>query len=626
MALPSWFPTNISMPTLNRETHLLFKNGYFFKYHHYLGAQQIGAVSNKTFSFTVYAPHAKKVSVIGDFNNWDANKDILTKNDISNLWEIKLSNVYNGQFYKFYIESEFDKEPLLKADPFAFWSENHPPHASRIFNINNFQWNDTKWLAKRRHNNPHKMPISIYECHLGSWLRDSNDGFLNYREISEHLIPYVKSLNYTHIELLPIMEHPYYPSWGYQTLGYFSPTSRYGNPEDFAYFIDACHQQGIGVILDWVPSHFPGDEHGLRLFDGQSIYEYPEWPKCFHNDWKSYIFNYGSPFVVNFLINSALLWLEKYHVDGLRVDAVSSMIYLDYSKGPGEWQPNIYGGNHNLEAIKFIQKLTTVLQYYHPDVLLFAEESTAFPKVTELVIHGGLGFDFKWNMGWMNDTLSYIQKTPKNRLAHEHDIKNLTSYHFHEKVVLPYSHDEVVHGKRSLLEKISGQPHEQFSTLKAIFAFKCFFPGKKLSFMGNELALNQEWHFNQQLQWDEYKDKPASVFLRKLICDLNTLYRHFPCLYFNEHEPNQFKWIEHDNVPKTCFVFMRKYEHENILIISNFGTEDICINNIQEDHQVMELILHTEWQKYGGIINFSSATEKNRYSSKLSTQVFLCKN
>lgn len=551
----------------------LIAEGTHYKNYEKLGAHVIEVDGVKGVHFAVWAPNAKRVSVIGNFNHWDHRKHPMRPLGNSGIWEIFIPGLDEGELYKFYIESKYHGYKEQKADPFAFFFEVRPKSAAIVYNIENkHKWEDDEWIQKRAKKNWLESPISIYEVHLGSWMRVKEEGnrFLTYRELSEHLIPYVKSLGFTHIELLPITEHPLDASWGYQTIGYFAPTSRYGRPEDFMYFVDQCHKNDIGVIMDWVPAHFPKDAHGLGFFDGTCLYEHEDPRKGEHKDWGTLIFNYGRNEVRNFLISNALFWIEKYHIDGLRVDAVASMLYLDYSRGPGEWIPNIYGGNENLEAIEFIKKFNEVVHQYHPGVLTIAEESTAWPMVSRPTYLGGLGFSMKWNMGWMHDTLEYFSKDPIFRKYHTNSLTFSLLYAFTENFILPFSHDEVVYGKKSMLDKMPGDIWQKFANLRALYGYMFGHPGKKLLFMGSEFGQWREWNFDDSLDWHllEYNSHKG---LQRFLIDLNKIYRSEPALYELDFDWQGFEWIDFHDSENSIISFIRKAKNPDDFLVFVFN-------------------------------------------------------
>ncbi len=549
----------------------LFGQGTHWRIYEKMGARrrQIGDVAG--FNFAVWAPNARQVSVVGDFNGWDERVHPMRHRGDSGIWEIFLPGLDVGQRYKFRITT-CTGEVVDKADPFALTSELPPCTASITAELERYCWQDEAWMAERTERSFLHAPMSIYEVHLGSWQRDqSPHGWMNYRELAHRLVDYCRQQNHTHIELLPISEHPYTGSWGYQTTGYYAATSRYGSPEDFMYFVDYCHRNGIGVIIDWVPAHFPKDAHGLRRFDGTALYEHEDPRRGEHPDWGTLIFNYGRNEVRNFLIANALFWLDKYHIDGLRVDAVASMLYLDYSRNEGEWIPNEYGGRENLEAIEFLKQFNERVHAEHPGVVTIAEESTAWPGVSRPTFDGGLGFSLKWNMGWMNDTLRYFHKDPIHRRHHHDELTFSLIYAFHENFVLPLSHDEVVHGKGALLDQMPGDLWQRFANLRTLYAYMWAHPGKKLLFMGNEIAQWSEWNHDAQVDWDLLQ-WPKHVGVQRLIADLNRLHRDEPALHELDFHPEGFCWIDCHNADDSVLAFLRKARDPNnyILACCNF--------------------------------------------------------
>ncbi|MCL5023117.1 MAG: 1,4-alpha-glucan branching protein GlgB [Nitrospirae bacterium] len=533
--------------------------GSHYNQYEKLGAHLMEFDGLKGVHFAVWAPNAKSVSVIGDFNGWSPKTHTMQSLGASGIWELFVPGIGEGSLYKFEMRSRIGKYIAQKADPFAFYFEVRPKSASIVYNIDGYGWNDDAWNEKRSAANWFESPLTFYEVHLGSWMRKAEEGnrWLTYRELAAALIPHVRELGFTHIQLMPITEHPLDASWGYQTLGYFAPTSRFGEPKDFMYFVDQCHQAGLGVILDWVPAHFPSDGHGLGFFDGTCLYEHEDPRKGFHPDWGTKIFNYGRNEVRNFLISNALFWFEKYHMDGLRVDAVASMLYLDYSRKKGEWIPNRYGGRENLEAIDFLKKFNEVSHKYHQGILTIAEESTSWPNVSKPTYLGGLGFSMKWNMGWMNDTLAYFSKDPVFRKYHHNNLTFSLLYAFSENFILPLSHDEVVHGKRSLLDKMPGDLWQKFANLRALYGFMYGHPGKKLLFMGGEFGQWHEWNFDTSLDWNllEYESHRG---LQRLVKDLNRICRSEPSLYELDSEPKGFEWIDFHDVEGSVLSFLRR--------------------------------------------------------------------
>ncbi len=547
----------------------LIGEGTHYKNYEKLGAHVVEVNGARGVHFAVWAPNAKKVSVIGDFNHWDGKKHPMKLLGDSGIWEIFIPGLDEGELYKFEIKSKYRGYKEQKTDPFAFYFEVRPKTAAIVYNIENkHQWQDAEWMEMRRKKNWFESHVAIYEVHLGSWMRvpEDNNRFLTYRELADKLIPYVKELGFTHIELLPISEHPLDASWGYQTIGYFAPTSRFGRPEDFMYFVDKCHQNEIGVIIDWVPAHFPKDAHGLGYFDGTCLYEHEDPRKGEHRDWGTLIFNYGRNEVRNYLISNALFWLEKYHIDGLRVDAVASMIYLDYSRAPGDWIPNIYGGNENLEAIDFLKKFNEVVHQYHPGVLTIAEESTAWPGVSRPTHIGGLGFSMKWNMGWMHDILEYFSKDPIYRKYHTNNLTFSMLYAFTENFILPFSHDEVVHGKKSMLDKMPGDMWQKFANLRALYGYMYGHPGKKLLFMGSEFGQWREWNFDESLDWHLLQYEPHKR-LQRFVSDLNSLYKTEPAMHEVDFEWHGFEWIDFHDSDNSVISFIRRAKnHDDFLV------------------------------------------------------------
>ena len=561
------------LPVLTEYDLHLLGEGTHYRNYEKLGAHVIEINGIKGVHFAVWAPNAKRVSVIGDFNNWDGRRHQMRVLGSFGIWEIFIPGLEEGALYKFEIKSRFKKYITEKADPYAFYFELRPKSASIVHDINKYKWNDREWIKMRSKKNWLESPISIYEVHLGSWMRIPEEGnrFLTYREIADRLINYVKGMGYTHIELMPVTEHPLDASWGYQTIGYFAPTCRHGTPEGFMYFVDKCHQNGIGVIIDWAPAHFPADGHGLGVFDGTCLYEHKDPKKGFHPDWGTKIFNYGRNEVRNFLISNALFWFEKYHIDGLRVDAVASMIYLDYSRREGEWIPNIFGGNENLEAIDFLKKFNEIVHHYHAGVLTIAEESTAWPSVSRPTYLGGLGFSMKWNMGWMHDMLEYMSKDSVHRKYHHNNLTFSLLYAFTENFVLPFSHDEVVHGKLSILNKMPGDMWQKFANVRLLYGYMYSHPGKKLLFMGGELGQWDEWNHDKSIDWHLLNFRPHRS-LQKYVMDLNYLFRSEPALYEIDFSYEGFEWIDFRDTDNSTISFMRKAKDPgNFLVIaSNF--------------------------------------------------------
>lgn len=549
----------------------LFRSGKHFKLYEKLGSRTVTQNGKEGVYFAVWAPNAQSVSVIGNFNGWNPHShELYSRWDSSGIWEGFIEGLGLGEVYKYQIHSSTG-EHLEKADPFALFAEQAPKTAS-IVSTTWYAWNDNAWMRNRADHNALDKPYSVYEMHIGSWQRDPEDPerFLNYREVADKLVPYIKEMGFTHVELMPIMEHPYYPSWGYQITGYFATSSRYGSPQDLMYLIDMLHKNNIGVILDWVPSHFPGDGHGLYRFDGTALYEHEDSRKGFHPDWKSYIFNYGRNEVRSFLISNAFFWLDRYHIDGLRVDAVASMLYLDYSRKADEWIPNEYGGNENLEAVHFLKEFNEAVYSHFPDVQTIAEESTSWPGVSRPTFDGGLGFGMKWMMGWMHDTLNYFKEDPINRSYHHDKMTFGTVYSFHENFMLPLSHDEVVYGKQSLLYKMPGDEWQKFANLRALYLYMFTFVGTKLLFMGGEFGQTAEWSINQSLDWHLTQFAPHKG-LQRFVKDLNALYKEQPALYEKAFSSDGFQWIELGDHTNSVFAYLRKgnKQADTVLVVLN---------------------------------------------------------
>ena len=536
----------------------LFGEGHWLRAWEKLGARPAVRDGRAGYSFVCWAPNARGVSVVGNFNDWDGRRDRLTPVGVSGLWEGFVADLGAGEIYKFEIQPQAGP-PILKADPFALRAERPPQTGSVTADLGQHVWQDEAWMAARAEGDALKRPMAVYEVHPGSWRRNPLEGHrsLSWRELAAELVPYASAMGFTHVELLPIMEHPFEGSWGYQVTGYFAPTSRHGTPDDFRFFVDACHQAGLGVILDWVPGHFPRDDHGLRTFDGTALYEHADPRQGEHQDWGTLIFNYGRHEVRNFLLSNALYWLESFHIDGLRVDAVASMIYLDYSRGEGEWVPNVHGGRENLEAIDFLRELNTLTHGHHPGTITVAEESTAFPAVSRPTWVGGLGFTMKWNMGWMHDILTYIGKDPLyRRWEHQHLTFSML-YAYNENFVLPFSHDEVVHGKGSMMQKVPGDQWQKAATLRALYLFMYGHPGKKLLFMGAELGEWREWNHEDSLDWDLVRE-PLHGGLQRFIRDLNGVYREQAALHEVDFEPAGFEWIDCNDHESSVISFIRR--------------------------------------------------------------------
>ncbi len=585
------------------DLHLLGEGTHYQNYEK-LGAHCSEVAGVRGVHFGVWAPNAQRVSVVGDFNQWDGRMHPMRLRGSSGIWEIFLPGLDEGAIYKFEIRPSLRDLPMLKADPYAFYAEMRPKSGSIVADIERYKWSDAAWIAGRGQRNALEAPMSVYEVHLGSWRRvwEEHNRWLNYRELAEHLIPYVKQMGYTHIELLPVMEHPFDASWGYQTIGYFAATSRFGAPQDFMHFVDRCHQEGIGVLLDWTPAHFPRDAHGLGTFDGTHLYEHADPRQGTHPDWGTLVFNYGRNEVQNFLISNALFWIDKYHLDGLRVDAVASMLYLDYSREPGQWVPNEFGGRENLAAIAFLKRLNEVVLGRHPGVLMIAEESTSWPAVSRPTYLGGLGFNLKWNMGWMNDTLSYFALDPVHRKYHHNRMTFSMLYAFTENFVLPLSHDEVVHGKSSLLHKMPGDMWQQFANLRLLFGYHYSHPGKKLLFMGGEFGQRSEWNHDSSLEWHmlEFESHRG---LQRLAADLNRLYAAERALHQVDFDWHGFEWVDCNDADSGVLSFLRRAKDpaDFLVIVANFTP--VVRNNyrvgVPEAGHYQE-ILNTDAAIYGG--------------------------
>ncbi len=559
-------------PALNEYDLYLIGEGTHYENYEKLGAHVREIAGARGVLFGVWAPNARRVSVVGDFNRWDGRTHPMRSRGLTGVWEIFLPGLDEGSLYKFEILSRVGEEHLgVKSDPYGFAAELRPKSASVVCNIDGYQWNDSAWIAGRETRDWLHAPMSIYEVHVGSWRRTPDGRWLTYRELANQLIPYVKELGYTHIELMPIMEHPLDASWGYQTVGYYAVTSRYGTPTDFMYFVDRCHQEGIAVILDWTPAHFPRDGHGLSFFDGTHLYEHEDPRRGAHPDWGTLVFNYGRNEVQNFLLSNALFWIEKYHVDGLRVDAVASMLYLDYSRREGEWIPNIHGGRENLEAIAFLRRLSEVLHTRRPGALMIAEESTSWPAVSRPTYIGGLGFDLKWNMGWMNDTLRYMTLDPVHRQYHHNELTFSMLYAFHENFILPISHDEVVHGKRALLEKMPGNDWQKFANVRLFLGYLHAHPGKKLLFMGSELAQRGEFWEEGTVEWG-LESSPPHRGIQRLTSDLNRLHVRERALHEVDFEWAGFEWLDPNDQAASVLTFLRRAKDpENFIVaVCNF--------------------------------------------------------
>jgi len=582
----------------------LFKEGNHFQLYDILGAHPGEVNGVKGTHFAVWAPNAKSVSVVGNFNHWDRNSHGLAPRwDSSGIWEGFIPYVNKGELYKFFIVSQHNYYQVEKQDPFAIFNEVAPHTASITWDLE-YSWNDEAWMKERHKHNDLNAPFSIYEMHMGSWKRviEENNRPMTYRELAEHLPEYLKDLGFTHVQFLPVMEHPFYGSWGYQTLGYFSPTSRYGTPQDFMFLVDTLHQNGIGVLLDWVPSHFPSDEHGLAYFDGTHLFEHDDPRKGFHPDWSSYIFNYGRNEVRAFLISSAMFWLEKFHVDGLRVDAVASMLYLDYSRKANEWIPNQYGGRENVEAIHFLRRMNETAYKKFPDIQMIAEESTAWGGVSRPVSTGGLGFGMKWNMGWMHDTLLYMSMDPIYRKYHHNELTFSFYYAFTENFVLSLSHDEVVHGKNALVSKMPGDDWQKQANLRLLLGYMFAHPGKKLIFMGMEMAQWTEWKHDQSIDWHLLQYGPHQG-IHRWVKDLNKLYREETALFERDFTPDGFEWIDLNDYKQGVISFIRKSADgkSKIVAVCNFTPQTLHDYHVGVPEQgLWRELLNSDSPIYGG--------------------------
>jgi 1,4-alpha-glucan branching enzyme len=582
----------------------LFREGTHYRLHEKLGAHVIETDRGRAVHFAVWAPNAEAVAVVGDFNGWDAARHPLhVRQDGSGIWEGVFDGIAQGALYKYRLRSRVNHYTTDRGDPFAYYCETPPLTASRVWSLD-YEWGDAEWMRRRAATGAREAAFSIYELHLGSWRRVPEEGNrpLTYRELAQPLAEYVNRLGFTHVEFMPVMEHPFYGSWGYQVTGYFAPTARYGTPQDLMYLIDYLHQHGIGVILDWVPSHFPSDEHGLVYYDGTHLYEHSDPRQGFHPEWNSCIFNYGRHEVRSFLMSSALFWIDRYHADGLRVDGVASMLYLDYARKEGEWIPNEHGGRENLAAVQFLRRLNEAVYRDHPDTQTIAEESTAWPMVSRPTSMGGLGFGYKWNMGWMHDTLKYFSNDPVHR-KHHHDALTFSMvYAYNENFVLPLSHDEVVHGKGALAGKMPGDEWQRFANLRLLYGYMWAHPGKKLLFMGGEFGQSREWSHEESLEWHVLQ-YPHHRGVQTLISDLNRAYRNEAALHEHDCEPQGFQWIDHQDWENSVISFLRlsRDAREMILAVCNFTPV------VRQDYRVgvprggyWQEVLNSDGAEYGG--------------------------
>ena len=590
----------------------LFKAGKHYKLYEKLGSHVVTVDGETGTYFAVWAPSAKSISVVGDFNYWIEGEHMLNVRwDGSGIWEGFIPNVGVGTLYKYKIFSHHNNYSVEKADPYAKKCEL-PPNTASVVWEDDYSWKDSRWMKSRKDKNALDAPFSVYEVHLGSWKRKDNNKFLSYKEMADELVDYVKKMNFTHVEMMPVMEYPFDPSWGYQLTGYFAPTSRFGNPDEFKYLVDAFHTKGIGVILDWVPSHFPSDEHGLGFFDGSHLYEHPDRRKGYHPDWKSLIFNYGRNEVKSFLISNAIFWLDQFHVDGLRVDAVASMLFLDYSRNDGEWEPNQFGGRENLEAIAFMKEMNTAVYESFPDVQTIAEESTSFPMVSRPTYIGGLGFGMKWMMGWMHDSLQYFAKEPIYRKHHQNELTFSLNYAFTENFMLPLSHDEVVYGKQSILNKMPGDEWQKFANLRLLYGFMYTHPGAKLLFQGGEFGQSAEWNFQQSLDWHllEYKVHKGA---QETVKGLNKLYKSEKALFQNQFTTKGFEWISHSDHENSVLSYIRKGNDENdqVIVVCNLTPVPREEYNIGVPKAgTLKEIFNTDSKKFNGTGNYHNKTIK----------------
>ena len=603
------FPSTLS----DFDAHLLAE-GTHTQIYEKLGAHLTELNGSEGVLFSVWAPNALRVSVVGEFNQWDGRRHPMRFHADNGLWELFIPGLGEGTLYKYEIKTRYQGYMVTKADPVGFFSELRPKNASIVWDINKYEWQDQGWMESRAEKQAANVPISIYEIHLGSWRRKNGWEWLTYEDLAQDLVPYIKHMGYTHIELLPITEHPFDGSWGYQVTGFFAPTSRFGTPDEFMAFVDTCHQEGIGVILDWVPAHYPKDEVGLGFFDGTHLYEHADPRQGAHPDWGTYIFNYARNEVSQFLVSNALFWLDKYHIDGLRVDAVASMLYLDFSREPGQWVPNRFGGRENLAAIDFIRRFNTAVHEYFPSAVTLAEESTSWPGVSHPVSEGGLGFNYKWNMGWMHDTLKYMEDDPIYRSFHHGTLTFSLLYAFSEQFILPFSHDEVVHLKKNMLDKMPGDVWQKFANLRLLYGYMWSHPGKKLQFMGTEFGQWREWNEAQSLDWHLLEQDTKHKGVQALVRDLNHIYRTQPALYEDEYSWEGFFWVDLHDSQNSVLSYGRRTNTggETILVICNF-TPVVRTGfrlGVPEPGEYEE-ILNTDAAEYGG----SNVINESRESS-----------
>lgn len=619
------------------DIHLLSEGNHQFPYR-VLGAHITEQKGVSGVSFALWAPNASRVSVIGHFNNWDGRRTPMQNVNYSGYWNIFVPNLAVGDLYKFELADAHGHLLPQKADPYGSQAQFRPDTASIVCENKSYKWQDQEWLAEREKRNALDAPISIYEVHLGSWKQKENNEFLTYREIADQLIPYTLEMGFTHIQLMPVSEFPFDGSWGYQPVGLFAPTSRFGSAEDFQYFVDECHKANIGVLVDWVPGHFPVDSHGLSKFDGTHLYEHADPRQGYHPDWNTLIYNYGRNEVANFLRASAMHWLDRFHVDGIRVDAVASMLYLDYSRENGEWIPNQYGGRENLEAVAFLKRFNQELYRDYPGSFSVAEESTSWPGVSKPTEYGGLGFGYKWNMGWMNDSLEYIKNDPIHRKYHHNELSFSLVYAFNENFILPLSHDEVVHGKGSILDRMPGDAWQKFANLRAYYGFMWAHPGKKLLFMGCEFAQGKEWNHEESLDWHQL-DIPYHNGVQKLVKDLNSTYNTLPAMHQNDCDSAGFTWLDHDNAEQSLYSFVRfgKEGQKPVIVVCNFTPETHENFRIgAPEHGQYKEVLNTDSELYcgsnqgnSGLVNSEPTAWQNQPASieitvpPLSTVIFV---
>lgn len=613
-------------PTVSDYDKYLFGAGNHYEIYNKLGANICEINGTEGVSFAVWAPNAKSVSVIGSFNYWDGRSAQMRMLGNSGIWEIFIPGAAEFDRYKFRIKDR-NNNVTDKSDPYGFYMEKRPQNASIVYDLGVYRWKDAKWIKQRETSDPYRSPMNIYEVQLGSWMRvpEEENRFLTYRELADKLVKYVKKMGYTHIELLPVSEYPFDGSWGYQVTGYYAPTSRYGEPDDFRYFVDCCHQKGIGVIVDWVPGHFPKDANGLARFDGTALYEHEDWRKGEHKEWGTYVFNYGRKEVSNFLIANALFWIKEYHIDGIRVDAVASMLYLDYFRNEGEWIPNEYGGRENLEAVEFLKHMNSVIKGAYEGVLTFAEESTEWEGVTKGADRNGLGFSFKWNMGWMNDFLEYMKKDPIYRKYHHNNLTFGITYAYSENFVLVLSHDEVVHMKGSMIGKMPGDIWQKFANLRAAYGFMYAYPGKKLLFMGNDIGQYSEWNEAKSIDW-HVLENDFNCKLNLFLQDLFKLYKKEPAFWERDTYPEGFEWIECDDAENSVVSFVRHGANveDLIVIICNFTPKTVERYDVGVPYEgYYKEILNSDDEKYGGsgVINKKAVRSKKEHCNRCANKI-----